>query len=76
MSACTTSATPVTTSGFLRGKNNMIQKLGISKIVKFEEVEPAIFEMTVTLIDDSIVVLRMNVFLAKQIGATLSSLPM
>jgi hypothetical protein len=41
------------------------QKLAISEIVKVAEVEPAIIEATVKLIDGTTAVLRMNIFAAQ-----------
>ena len=51
-----------------------MQKLAISDIVKTVETEPAIFEVTVKLIDGSTAVLRMNVFTAQTLAAQLGSI--
>jgi hypothetical protein len=50
-----------------------MQKLGISEITKVSEIEPAIFEVTTKLIDGSIVILRMNAFVANTLASALNS---
>jgi hypothetical protein len=61
------------TSALFAQEANM-QTLAISEIVKTVETEPAIFEVTVKLIDGSTAVLRMNVFTAQTLAAQLGSI--
>jgi hypothetical protein len=61
-----------TSALFAQGAN--MQTLAISEIVKTAETEPAIFEVTVKLIDGSTAVLRMNVFTAQTLAAQLGSI--
>jgi hypothetical protein len=61
-----------TSALFAQGANT--QTLAISEIVKTVETEPAIFEVTVKLIDASTAVLRMNVFTAQTLAAQLGSI--
>lgn len=51
-----------------------MQKLLISEVVELVEVEPAIIEVKVKLIDDTVATLRMNIFAGMQPAKMISNL--